>query len=38
MLPIVSDGKETFAVKEWYLHCDEKQHEAVVKAFKESMK
>jgi hypothetical protein len=38
MLPVVSDGKETFAVKEWYLHCDEKQHEAVVKAFKESVK
>ena len=26
------------AVKEWYLHCDDKQHEAIVKAFKESQK
>ena len=25
-------------VREWYLHCDEKQHEAIVKAFKESIK
>lgn len=26
------------SVKEWYFHCDEKQHEALVKAFRESMK
>ena len=25
-------------VREWYLHCDEKQHESIVKAFKESIK
>ena len=25
-------------VREWYLHCDETQHELIVKAFKESIK
>jgi hypothetical protein len=25
-------------VREWYLPCDDKQHEAIVKAFKESIK
>lgn len=25
-------------VREWYLYCDEKQHEALIKAFKESRK
>lgn len=39
--PVVVTDSETTTkdiVREWYLHCDEKQHEAIVKAFKESRK
>ena len=39
--PVVATGSETTTkdiVREWYLHCDEKQHEAIVKAFKGSRK
>jgi hypothetical protein len=38
MVPCVSDGKETFAIKEWFLHCDDAQHKNIVAAFKESIK
>jgi hypothetical protein len=38
LLPIVTDGKETFAVKEWYLHCDDARHEEIIQAFKETRK
>ena len=35
-----TEGETTITdvVREWYLHCDEKQHELVIKAFKESRK
>lgn len=35
---VVSEGETTTkdVVREWYLNCDDKQHEAIVKAFKES--
>jgi hypothetical protein len=36
LLPIVTDGKETFAVEEWYLHCDDQRHEEIVRSFEES--
>ena len=39
--PVVVTDSETTTkdiVREWYLHCDEKQHEAIVKAFNESRK
>lgn len=39
--PVVFTEGETSTkdvVREWYLYCDEKQHESIVKAFKESRK
>jgi predicted RNase H-like nuclease (RuvC/YqgF family) len=38
LLPVVSDGNVHHDVKEWYLKCDDKQHESIVKSFKESRK
>ena len=37
---VTTEGSTTTkdVVREWYLHCDEKQHEAIVKLFKESIK
>lgn len=38
--PINIDGivASRTAVKEWYLHCDDDQHKAIVKAFEDSRK
>lgn len=35
---VISEGETTTkdVVREWYMSCDETQHEAIVKAFKES--
>lgn len=35
-----TEGETTIkdVVREWYLHCDQKQHEYIVKAFKDSRK
>jgi hypothetical protein len=38
LLPVVSEGNVHHDVKEWYLNCDDKQHESIVKSFKESRK
>jgi hypothetical protein len=37
---VVTDGETSTkdVVREWYLECDDKQHEIIVKAFKESIK
>lgn len=37
---VVTEGETTTkdVVREWYMYCDEKQHEALVKAFKDSRK
>lgn len=37
---VVSEGETTTkdVVREWYLNCDEKQHETLVQAFRDSIK
>jgi hypothetical protein len=34
-LPAIVEGKETYVVKEWYLNCDEANHERLVSEFQE---